>query len=180
LWWALGDQVKLADSLDGHAHLAATRGHHDRALRLAGADAQLRRTLPVTASAQVETARDELIERGRVALGREPVESLLSAGHRMVADEAVAYALRGPQPDEQPATADTKLDAWSPLTPREQEVAKLVARGLGNRAIAAQLVISEATVEVHVKRILSKLGFDSRTKIAAWVLEHNASGQVGK
>jgi DNA-binding NarL/FixJ family response regulator len=42
------------------------------------------------------------------------------------------------------------------------------------------LVISKATVKVHVKRILSKLGFDSRTKIVAWVLEHNISGQFGK
>jgi non-specific serine/threonine protein kinase len=75
---------------------------------------------------------------------------------------------------------DTKLDDWTPLTAGEREVAKLVARGLGNRAIAAELVISEATVEVHVKRILSKLGFDSRTKIVAWVLEHNVSGQFGK
>jgi non-specific serine/threonine protein kinase len=179
LWWALGDQVKLADSLDGHAHLAATRGHHDRALRMAGAATHLRQTLRVIASPQVETARNELIALARLALGREPVESLLSAGHRMVADEAVAYALRGPQPQEI-ATADTSREAWPPLTAREQEVAKLVARGLGNRAIAAELVISEATVEVHVKRILSKLGFDSRTKIVAWVLEHNVAGQSGK
>jgi DNA-binding NarL/FixJ family response regulator len=39
---------------------------------------------------------------------------------------------------------------------------------------------SDATVEVHVKRILSKLWFDSRTKIVAWVLEHSVSLQFGK
>jgi non-specific serine/threonine protein kinase len=106
----------------------------------------------------------------------EAVAAFLTAGETMTTDEAVAYAL---QPQDL-APSDTKPDAWSPLTAREREVAKLVARGLGNRAIGAESVISEATVEVHVKRILSKLGFDSRTKIVAWVLERNVSGQFGK
>jgi len=44
----------------------------------------------------------------------------------------------------------------------------LVARGLTNRDIAAQLFLSVRTVEVHVDRILTKLGFHSRTQVAAW------------
>jgi DNA-binding CsgD family transcriptional regulator/tetratricopeptide (TPR) repeat protein len=54
------------------------------------------------------------------------------------------------------------------LTPRELEVVHLLTRGLSNRAIAESLVISETTAEVHVKHILSKLGFKSRAQIAAW------------
>jgi non-specific serine/threonine protein kinase len=118
--------------------------------------------------------RDEWFDEVCKTLDADAAAALLAAGQTMTTAEA--YAL---QPQEI-ATSDTKLGAWSPLTAREQEVAKLVARGLGNRAIAADLVTSEATVEVHVKRILSKLGFDSRTKIVAWVLEHNAAGQLGK
>jgi DNA-binding CsgD family transcriptional regulator/tetratricopeptide (TPR) repeat protein len=57
------------------------------------------------------------------------------------------------------------------LTPREREVARLLATGRSNREIADTLVISEATVEVHVKHILSKLGFRSRSQVAAWVVE---------
>jgi DNA-binding CsgD family transcriptional regulator len=54
------------------------------------------------------------------------------------------------------------------LTGREQEVARLLAAGRSNREVADTLVISEGTVEVHVKHILSKLGFRSRAQVAAW------------
>lgn len=54
------------------------------------------------------------------------------------------------------------------LTPREREVAKLVAEGLTNRQIAERLVVSERTAEGHVEQIRNKLGFHSRSQIAAW------------
>ena len=57
----------------------------------------------------------------------------------------------------------------STLTPRERELATLIARGLSNRAIADELVISQATVARHVANMLTKLGFSSRAQIAAWV-----------
>ena len=46
-----------------------------------------------------------------------------------------------------------------------------MARGLSNREIAAELYLSVRTVEVHVDHILSKLGFRSRTQLAAWAHE---------
>ena len=55
------------------------------------------------------------------------------------------------------------------LTRREREVADLVAEGLTNREIAARLFISERTAESHVEQIRGKLGFRSRSQIAAWV-----------
>jgi non-specific serine/threonine protein kinase len=56
------------------------------------------------------------------------------------------------------------------LTRRERQVADLVAQGLSNKDIAAKLVIAQRTAESHVENILTKLGFTSRTQIAAWHL----------
>jgi DNA-binding NarL/FixJ family response regulator len=50
-------------------------------------------------------------------------------------------------------------------------VAALVARGASNRQIADTLVIGERTAEMHVSRLLAKLGFGSRTPIAAWAAQ---------
>jgi DNA-binding CsgD family transcriptional regulator len=55
------------------------------------------------------------------------------------------------------------------LTVREREIAGLMADGLSNHDIAARLVITEGTVEVHVKHILGKLGFRSRAQVAGWL-----------
>lgn len=54
------------------------------------------------------------------------------------------------------------------LTTRELQVVRLVAKGLSNGQIAAQLVVSTKTVSVHVSNILAKLGVASRTEAAAW------------
>jgi DNA-binding NarL/FixJ family response regulator len=54
------------------------------------------------------------------------------------------------------------------LSPREAEVAALVAEGLTNRQIAERLVLSERTAQNHVQHILTKLGFATRSQIAAW------------
>jgi DNA-binding CsgD family transcriptional regulator/tetratricopeptide (TPR) repeat protein len=59
------------------------------------------------------------------------------------------------------------------LSPRETEVAKLVAEGLTNRQIAEQLVISERTAQNHVQHILTKLGFSTRSQIASWSVRRN-------
>ncbi|WP_112242517.1 ATP-binding protein [Kribbella monticola] len=58
--------------------------------------------------------------------------------------------------------------AGSGLSPREAEVAGLVAEGLTNRQIAERLVISERTAQNHVQHILTKLGFANRSQIASW------------
>jgi DNA-binding NarL/FixJ family response regulator len=55
------------------------------------------------------------------------------------------------------------------LSPREREVADLVAEGLRDREISSRLVISRRTAESHVAHILTKLGFSSRVQLAAYV-----------
>ena len=55
------------------------------------------------------------------------------------------------------------------LSRRELEVARLVAEGKTNRAIAGELFMSERTAQTHVQHILTKLGLSNRTQIAAWM-----------
>ena len=57
---------------------------------------------------------------------------------------------------------------FAPLTAREAEVAALVAEGLANRQISERLHLSTRTAENHVENICNKLGFNSRSQIAAW------------
>jgi non-specific serine/threonine protein kinase len=73
--------------------------------------------------------------------------------------------------DERTAPRRSEPERTERLSPREQEVAVLIARGLTNRAIANTLVISERTAEGHVERIRRKLGFQSRAGVAAWTVE---------
>ena len=54
---------------------------------------------------------------------------------------------------------------------RAERFAELIARGLSNRGIAAELVISPATAARHVANIFSKLGVTSRAQVAAWTAE---------
>jgi non-specific serine/threonine protein kinase len=98
--------------------------------------------------------------RGRVSAHR--FNDAWSAGRALAADEALtqALALVGAQ--------DTGPDAREQLTSREREVAQLVASGLTNRQLAAQLIISERTVDRHIENILRKLGCASRAQIAVW------------
>jgi NarL family two-component system response regulator LiaR len=83
-----------------------------------------------------------------------------SALHPIIARKVLQELTR---PTEHPPTPD-------PLTPREVEVLKLVAKGMENPEIAAQLVISEATVRTHVSNIMSKLHLASRTQAALYAL----------
>ena len=64
------------------------------------------------------------------------------------------------------------------LSRREREIADLVAEGLSSREIAARLFISERTAEGHVESIRNKLGFRSRTQIAAWVTEQRLAASA--
>jgi len=64
------------------------------------------------------------------------------------------------------------------LSARERQVAALVARGLTNGEVAARLGIKERTAEAHAEHIRNKLGFRSRSQIAAWAVD-NLAEEVG-
>jgi DNA-binding CsgD family transcriptional regulator len=93
-------------------------------------------------------------------------------GHAVSRDQAAAAALEDTDPAARPAQAVTAGEAFG-LSARELEVARLVAAGLSNPAIASALFISVATVKTHVSHVLAKLGLDSRVQLASWVAGHD-------
>jgi non-specific serine/threonine protein kinase len=71
-------------------------------------------------------------------------------------------------------------DSLRLLTPREREVALLLADGLTNRDIAHRLVIAVSTVERHVANILGKLGLSSRTRVATVVVKQRVLAGIAQ
>jgi RNA polymerase sigma factor (sigma-70 family) len=106
-----------------------------------------------------------------------PPEQLIAAIHTLAAGEALIAPAITKRLIEQFARAAPRSGvsaaAFEELTPRELEVLVLIARGLSNREIATQLVLSEATVKTHVKRVLAKLGV--RDRVHAVVLAYESA-----
>ncbi|MQY07742.1 ATP-binding protein [Actinomadura macrotermitis] len=177
---ACGIRLDVARALEVFADLLAREGDPRGTVLLAGAAAALRDDAgrgPGT-GARLET----LLEPARRALGEPLVAQLWAQGGALPQGDAVAYALRGPGAGTGtgpgPAAAvvpaprtEEPVTPPSTLTAREREIAALVARGLSNRGIADELVISPATVARHVTNILTKLGFASRAQVAAWAVD---------
>ena len=114
------------------------------------------------AIAELEAAERTLAERGAL---REA--------------DAAAQELRrlGSAADAAPRPVASVTGAAA-LSPREREVAALVASGSRNREVAAALFLSEKTVESHLARIYDKLGIRSRTALAAIIASESEEGRV--
>ncbi|HKS45954.1 MAG TPA: LuxR C-terminal-related transcriptional regulator [Amycolatopsis sp.] len=162
------DHVGTALMIELLAWIAAAKKEFGHAARLLGAIRSIWRTIGTTLSAfgphlgnhHARCEREVLR-----ALRAEAWEAALAEGGRMDHDQAISYALDGPERAETAAPPDPE----GVLTRREHEVAVLVAQGLSNRKIAESLVVSPRTVDGHVEHILAKLGFTSRAQVAAWV-----------
>ncbi|HYB14878.1 MAG TPA: tetratricopeptide repeat protein, partial [Streptosporangiaceae bacterium] len=188
---ACGQRLGIARGLEAFAALAAARQQPEQAARLAGAACQLRESLgqPTGIGSRIE----EMLELARDRLGATAAAALFAEGREMTAEEAAGYAL-GSSPDmasDVPGAGPgirTAEHYWAdparlaaarsavPLTAREHEIVLLIVRGLSNRQIADELVISPATAARHVANILAKLGFSSRTQVASWGARHEAPG----
>jgi DNA-binding CsgD family transcriptional regulator len=115
--------------------------------------------------------------RNAFAAARENVEELARTIDDTEAREQFLRRALTSLPKAKPVS-QRRADAaqYGGLTPRERQVAQLIALGKTSREIADQLVISERTAEGHVNNILGKLGFTSRAQIAAWVVERGLTG----
>jgi DNA-binding CsgD family transcriptional regulator/tetratricopeptide (TPR) repeat protein len=167
----VGDRWVVPIVMTGFAGVAVRTGRPRRALRLAGVARGLCEAGQFSMPAVMEAQLDRWLTPARNKLGSAAVQQIMVEGQQMSLAEAVAYAL-----------ADEPEDAWRggprrTLTRRELEVATLVAKGLTNRGIADRLCLSVRTVDTHVDHVLTKLGFSTRTQLAAWAYE---SGLVPK
>jgi ATP/maltotriose-dependent transcriptional regulator MalT len=160
-------QFYLLDALGCHA---AGSGQVRFATQLVGAA----ETIRLHAGARVMPCLDPPLARARetaiAALGQSRFDAELEAGRRLTRRAAIGLALGEPV---HAAVAAPNGAGVGPLGRRESDVARLVADGLSNRQIGARLFISERTVDSHVRGILNKLGFNSRTQIAGWIAASN-------
>ena len=163
-----GDVSLEAEHARAAGVLAATAGDRD------GADAAFAAglALDATTSRPFERARLELAaaaHQRRSGRRRAAADLLALAGDRFDALGATPWVERCAHEVERcglrPRDRATARDA--DLTAQERMVARLVATGLTNRQVAAELVISAKTVEHHLGRVYAKLGLRSRTELAA-------------
>jgi len=90
----------------------------------------------------------------------------VASGGLWLEKEAVGRALEKMLQQEQ-----SREEAREVLTPREIEITRMIARGLGNREIGEKLFISEGTVKTHLHTIYEKLGIKSRLQLANYAQE---------
>lgn len=96
-----------------------------------------------------------------------------AAGQPVIADDMTARlvaSLRTPKPAPLPASAV----AADPLTTRERDIMRELARGASNKEIARSLMLAESTVKIHVRNILRKLNLTSRVQVAIYAVGHDA------
>ncbi|SED06909.1 Predicted ATPase [Streptomyces sp. 2131.1] len=169
LYEAIDERTELPGLLEEFALLLlrSQPAQRPRAVRLlAAADVLRQRTgaeVPQEWRSQAERARTELGAR----LDWPDFATAWAEGVRMSAATAVAEALSSPAPSRR-TVAGAAAEAQS-LTPRQAQVALLVAEGLTNRHIAARLDISEWTVVNHVRQVMRRLGCTSRVQVAGAV-----------
>jgi predicted ATPase/DNA-binding CsgD family transcriptional regulator len=169
----LGDVRGLTTCFDMSAHLAVAAGAFERAATLHGAAHRWWSELGrMTDGPSPFRERMKQLEAcTKEALGDAAFDRAYGLGGGLTLDDVVFYALgeKPPRPPRSPA--EQPDDSAAGLTRRELQIAELVSQGLSNREMAARLVISQRTAESHVEHILTKLGFNSRAQIAAWVAQ---------
>ena len=180
LGWDSDYAVPIQAMLFLLACVAASQGQPVRAARLWGAMEGMEESHGVYVSPAALTFSDYegRLSTARSQLDEEAWSAAWAQGKAMPLERAVEYALSEEEEEHEPPTLVPVPEQPPPLdkpterlTHREQEVALLVSQGLTNRQIAQELSISERTVENHIAKILKKLRFSSRARIATWVAQ---------
>jgi predicted ATPase/DNA-binding CsgD family transcriptional regulator len=173
----IDDRFSIALGLEEMAWISADQRRHQRAATLLGSANMLFTDLaaPITSYQHMVGFHRRCEQDTRAALGDATFHDAFTHGRNLTYEAALAFAREEPTPPTSTPSVAT------PLTPRERQVAGLISEGLSNKEIAARLVISQRTAETHVENILTKLGFTSRTQVAAWVtVGPGAAGAVSR
>jgi DNA-binding CsgD family transcriptional regulator len=164
-----GDRAFLGAALTGLGLMAAERGEAEWATRLLGAAEALREAHGSWAFARLRDKVHAASEAARAALGEEAFAAAWADGRVMSPEEASVLAI---------ALADAIASGPAPtrtvtparpfgLTPREQDVLRLLVEGRSDREIGEALFIGTRTVQTHVANLFAKLGVNARAEAAA-------------
>ena len=167
----LRPDITLMDlSMPGMGGVAATQAIHD--------EDPAARILVFTISSDGSDVLDALLAGARGYLLKDAEDEEIVAGLRAAAagdaiiSPTVATRLVSRVREEHRAERVQAPPKPPPLTARERDILKLLAQGRENSAIAAELVISPATVKTHVAHLLDKLSLDNRVQAAVFAVRH--------
>lgn len=99
-------------------------------------------------------------------------DDLIEKLRKILGDELVVSSSLAPVLAKAMSTKESKAEKDDTLSPRELEVITMISEGNSNKMIGNKLGITESTVKVHVKSILSKLGLRTRVEAAVWVINN--------
>jgi non-specific serine/threonine protein kinase len=181
----MGDKVNTVDALDGFTRLAVAAGQFEQSLVIAGAAHAIRDRIGYETPKPWRRRLQASTDQARRALAKMTAEEAWNRGMKLNEQEAVLLALSSASqqiPSRSGGEQGGSPQSPSPLagdgrgggllTPREREIAALVAAGLSNKQIGLRLRISERTADAHVEHIRTKLDVHSRVQIAAWATQN--------
>jgi predicted ATPase/DNA-binding CsgD family transcriptional regulator len=163
-----GNRPGMTECLLGFAALAIVADLPVAGARLLAAAVAIGGSHITSEWAATRMEYEHYLERARAGLVTTTFQSEQIAGQRLSLEQALAYAKDVAQKVVGARQARQQLEQ---LTPREYEVAVLIAQAKSNAEIAEELVVSKRTVESHIANIRSKLGFTARSQIVRWAIE---------
>jgi ATP/maltotriose-dependent transcriptional regulator MalT len=166
------NRVFVDKSLRWLAAVADQAGAPRRAARLFGAAERWREAREVKVPDDEQADYECHVATSRGHLEMEAFDTEWTTGRAMAWHDILAYALS----DEGAGPDGSAASEAGPLSSREYEVAMLVALGLTNQQIAAELAIARSTVDRHIVHILTKLNVGNRARIAVWAATQSAGG----
>ncbi|MDT5223710.1 MAG: hypothetical protein QOG19_1117, partial [Mycobacterium sp.] len=158
--------LRVDDTLECLARLAADDGRLEYATRLLGAAETIRQRMGHARLPMYQPGYDAVVSSVRDVLENNDFDAAWSEGAALSTEEAVAYAQRGRGERRRAASG------WGSLTPMEHDVVRLVREGLGNKDIGARLFISPRTVQTHLTHVYAKLGIASRVQLVQEASRH--------